>query len=171
MLRAHDKAPTKSWGYAFRRTCYFCSVAFLDSSFGFSVATCVLGPCPFPPPFVIESPFVKEPVKVSANFPIWEISELGKCYSRPFCSARTCWPAMKKSRYTKSYENVIRVLRDVRREAGLTQSEVGKQFGGHASFVSKCESGERRIDVVELSEFCRLYGITLAAFLDRAQLA
>ena len=27
--------------------------------------------------------------------------------------------------------------------------------------MSKCESGERRIDVVELAEFCRLYGIKL----------
>ena len=47
----------------------------------------------------------------------------------------------------------------------MTQSEVGKRFGSHASFVSKCESGERRIDVTELAEFCQLYGISLTGFL------
>ena len=38
------------------------------------------------------------------------------------------------------------------------------------SFVSKVEKGERRIDVVELADFCRLYGVRLSAFLKRAGL-
>jgi hypothetical protein len=40
----------------------------------------------------------------------------------------------------------------------------------YASYVSKCESGERRLDVVELSEFCRVYGIRLSALLESAGL-
>jgi hypothetical protein len=32
------------------------------------------------------------------------------------------------------------------------------------SFVSKCESGERRVDVVELQDFARLYGKPLDFF-------
>ncbi|MFN0196056.1 MAG: helix-turn-helix domain-containing protein [Planctomycetaceae bacterium] len=77
---------------------------------------------------------------------------------------------MKKSRYTKKYERVLASLREVRKAAGLTQTEVAKKFGAHASFVSKCESGERRIDIVELADFCRVYGISLADFLRRAEL-
>jgi hypothetical protein len=46
--------------------------------------------------------------------------------------------------------------------------EVAKHFHAYDSFVSKIESGERRIDVVELAEFCQLYGVRLAAFLKRA---
>jgi hypothetical protein len=46
--------------------------------------------------------------------------------------------------------------------------QVGAAFGAHASFISKCESGERRIDVVELAEFCRLYKVSLAKFLSAA---
>jgi len=38
---------------------------------------------------------------------------------------------------------------------------------GVRSFVSKVESGERRVDVVELADFCRIYGIRLSAFLKR----
>ena len=45
---------------------------------------------------------------------------------------------------------------------------MAKHFHRHASFVSKIESGERRIDVVELAEFCRLYGLTLSDFLEQA---
>jgi hypothetical protein len=36
------------------------------------------------------------------------------------------------------------------------------------SHVSKCESGERRLDVVELTEFARLYRKDLRLFLDLA---
>jgi hypothetical protein len=46
---------------------------------------------------------------------------------------------------------------------------VAKHFGAHASFVSKVESGERRLDVVELADFCRLYGVRLAAFLKKSR--
>jgi hypothetical protein len=37
--------------------------------------------------------------------------------------------------------------------------------------VSKCESGERRVDVVELAQFCRAYGVSLIDFLRDARLA
>lgn len=77
---------------------------------------------------------------------------------------------MEKSRYSKKYAQLLRTLREARKDAGLTQTQVAQHFDAHASFVSKCESGERRIDVVELAEFCRLYGIRLAEFLQRAKL-
>ena len=75
---------------------------------------------------------------------------------------------MRKSRYTKKYAQLLIALRAARDEAGLTQTQVAKKFGAHASFVSKCESGERRVDAVELSEFCRIYGVALSEFLARA---
>ena len=75
---------------------------------------------------------------------------------------------MRKSRYTKKYEQLLAALRQARKNAGLTQTQVGRKFGAHASFVSKIESGERRIDVVELADLCRVYGIALSAFLRDA---
>ena len=74
---------------------------------------------------------------------------------------------MKKSRFTRKYAQLLHVLKAARQEAGLTQTEVGRRFGAHASFVSKCESGERRIDVVELAEFCQAYGVTVSDLLGR----
>jgi transcriptional regulator with XRE-family HTH domain len=49
-------------------------------------------------------------------------------------------------------------LRQARRDACLTQAEVGRQIGARQSFVSKVESGERRLDPVELARFAAVYG-------------
>jgi len=53
------------------------------------------------------------------------------------------------------------------RESGLTQSDVAHRLGRPQSYVSKCESGERRIDVIELALFADLYGKKLDFFVQR----
>lgn len=75
---------------------------------------------------------------------------------------------MKKTQHSRKYRRILRLLRQLREERGLLQSDVGRKFGAYASFVSKCESGERRIDVVELAEFCKIYKTSVAEFLNRA---
>lgn len=55
-------------------------------------------------------------------------------------------------------------LRAARTSAGLTQVEVAKQLAVPQSFISKCESGERRVDVVELQALARLYKKSLTYF-------
>jgi len=77
---------------------------------------------------------------------------------------------MKKARYSKRYARLLRELRLARKKAGLTQTKVAKHFQTHASFVSKIETGERRIDVVELAYFCELYGVPLATLLKTARI-
>jgi transcriptional regulator with XRE-family HTH domain len=51
----------------------------------------------------------------------------------------------------------LRRLREARKEAGLTQVEVARRLGRSQSFVTKSETGERRLDVVELRSFARIY--------------
>lgn len=75
---------------------------------------------------------------------------------------------MQKSQHTRKYDRLLEVLREARRGAGLTQLDVAARLGTYASYVSKCESGERRLDVVELADFCRLYGMKLAELLKAA---
>lgn len=58
-------------------------------------------------------------------------------------------------------------LRAARQEAMLTQAEVARRLHRTQAFVSKCESGERRVDVVELEAFARLYGKPLGFFVGR----
>jgi len=46
----------------------------------------------------------------------------------------------------------------------VTQVQLAKQLGETQTFVSKCERGERRIDVMELRMFCQAFGLTLKQF-------
>jgi transcriptional regulator with XRE-family HTH domain len=57
-------------------------------------------------------------------------------------------------------------LRAARAEAGLTQSEVARHLRRPQSFMSKAESGERRLDLIELAELARLYRKSIDFFLQ-----
>ena len=50
----------------------------------------------------------------------------------------------------------------------MTQVRVAAALGRHQSYVSKCETGERRVDAVELAEFARLYARSVVWFLGEA---
>ena len=63
------------------------------------------------------------------------------------------------------------LLREARREAGLRQQDVAHRLGVPQSFVSKIESGERRLDVVELRRVCAAIGLPLADFVARLEAA
>lgn len=54
-----------------------------------------------------------------------------------------------KSTFTKRYTWFCEILIDARKRNGLTQVEVAATLGTPQSYVSKYESGERRLDVVE----------------------
>jgi hypothetical protein len=71
--------------------------------------------------------------------------------------------------YTARYQKLLERLLAARREARLTQVQVAAVFGKPQSFVSKCESGERRIDVVELGEFASLYRKPLTFFVGEGE--
>jgi transcriptional regulator with XRE-family HTH domain len=58
-------------------------------------------------------------------------------------------------------------LRLARLEAGLTQDQVAAKMGRRQTWISKCETGERLLDFVELEDFAALYGKPLAFFATR----
>jgi transcriptional regulator with XRE-family HTH domain len=47
----------------------------------------------------------------------------------------------------------------------LTQRQVAKALGIPQSQVSRAESGERRVDVIELKQFAALYGKRISSFI------
>ena len=59
--------------------------------------------------------------------------------------------------WSQEYQAFLEKLRQARANAALTQVEAAKKLGKPQSFISKCESGERRVDVVELKKFASLY--------------
>jgi transcriptional regulator with XRE-family HTH domain len=73
-------------------------------------------------------------------------------------------PRRQSATRNPEYRRFLGRLRAARDEAGLTQVEVAKRLRVPQSFVSKSETGERRVDVVELAGFARLYRKPLAFF-------
>lgn len=51
---------------------------------------------------------------------------------------------------------LLKMLRDARLSAGLRQLDVANDLGRPQSYVAKIESGERKIDFVEVLDFCRV---------------
>jgi transcriptional regulator with XRE-family HTH domain len=72
----------------------------------------------------------------------------------------------KKSIYTREHRRLLRRLRGARKEAGLSQADVARALGCAQALVSKVETGQRRLDVVELIRFAKLYGKPLSYFVE-----
>jgi transcriptional regulator with XRE-family HTH domain len=83
------------------------------------------------------------------------------------CSAG--WGAIEKSVFTKEYEVFLRLLREARKEAGLTQRQVASRFRHHQAFVSRSETGERRLDIIEVRAFCKALGVPFREFVGRLE--
>lgn len=73
---------------------------------------------------------------------------------------------MGSSVYSKKYKKFLQLLKAARLEAKLTQKAVAARLKVPQSYISKCESGERRVDIIELLEFARIYQKPLAYFVD-----
>ena len=71
---------------------------------------------------------------------------------------------MEKTIYSREYEIVLRLLREARENAGMTQVQLAKKLKLTQSFVSKIERGDRRLDIVQLRTLCREFGISLLEF-------
>ncbi|HEX3128466.1 MAG TPA: helix-turn-helix transcriptional regulator [Thermoanaerobaculia bacterium] len=63
------------------------------------------------------------------------------------------------------YKEMLKKLRQARQEAGLTIEEAADGFDRPPSFILAVESGERRIDPVELCRFAVLYRKPVTWFL------
>lgn len=61
------------------------------------------------------------------------------------------------------YERLREVLIRERKRAGLSQAALAAKLGKPQSYVSKCELGERRVDVVEFLEIADALGADVAA--------
>jgi len=56
---------------------------------------------------------------------------------------------------------LLQLLRTIRLEAGLTQEELARRLGKPQSYVSKYESGERRLDILEVRDVANAVGLEL----------
>lgn len=64
---------------------------------------------------------------------------------------------------------MLRVLRDTREQVPLTQLELASKLNVTQVFISKCESGQRRLDLIELRAWCAAMGVSTSDFLNAVE--
>jgi transcriptional regulator with XRE-family HTH domain len=79
------------------------------------------------------------------------------------------YETVDKSITSQDYKIFLRELRAARRRSGLTQTGLAARLSETQSFVSKCERGERRLDIMELRAFCGAFGVSLPDFSQRLE--
>jgi len=76
---------------------------------------------------------------------------------------------MKKRIYIAQRSRLVSLLREMRIEAGLTQVDLAARIEKDQAYVSRYESGQRRLDVLEVREICQVVGVTLEEFAKRLE--
>lgn len=69
-----------------------------------------------------------------------------------------------KSIHNKAYQQLLSLLRSKRLDMGITQEELASRLGVGQGIVSKIETHERRLDLIELREICLALGISFPEF-------
>jgi transcriptional regulator with XRE-family HTH domain len=66
-----------------------------------------------------------------------------------------------KSIHSPEQEHLTALLRQLRLDSGLRQVDLAERLGRPQSYVSKYETGERRLDLIELRAICEAVGSSL----------
>lgn len=73
--------------------------------------------------------------------------------------------SVKKSLNSEEHKILMDQLYRLRLSSGLRQTDLAEKLDVPQSFVSKIESGERRIDLIELRKVCIAMGSSLQEFI------
>jgi transcriptional regulator with XRE-family HTH domain len=63
---------------------------------------------------------------------------------------------------TPEHKRLMKMLATARKSKGLTQQQLAEQIGENQNFISKYESGERRLDFLEVAAISRPIDFNLA---------
>jgi transcriptional regulator with XRE-family HTH domain len=78
---------------------------------------------------------------------------------------------MARTIRSPGHEALCQALIDARKAAGLTQADLAARLRCHQSFVARVESGQRRIDVVELVVLAQALGVDAGTILRQIESA
>jgi len=73
---------------------------------------------------------------------------------------------MEKTITNEQYRTLIHFLRETRETKGVTQVELGEMINENQNFISKIETFERRLDVIELRIICSALNVSLPKFIN-----
>jgi transcriptional regulator with XRE-family HTH domain len=63
---------------------------------------------------------------------------------------------------TPEHKRLMKMLATARKSKGLTQQQLAEQIGENQNFISKYESGERRLDFLEVAAISRPIDFSMA---------
>ena len=75
--------------------------------------------------------------------------------------------AQRASRKQRERRILLETLRELRRAKNLTQDKLARAIGAKQAFVSKYETGERRLDFLDLVAICEALGISIGKFAEK----
>jgi transcriptional regulator with XRE-family HTH domain len=75
---------------------------------------------------------------------------------------------VKRDTQDERYVTAIDALRAARRSASLSQTQLALRLGKRQQYVSKYESGERRLDVIEFLDAADALGLSIDTLLRDA---
>lgn len=76
---------------------------------------------------------------------------------------------MKKTLHTKESKILLEMLYQLRSSSGIRQSDLAQMLKVPQSFISKIESGERRIDLIELRAILKCLNTNLIEFISELE--
>ncbi|HEX7740444.1 MAG TPA: helix-turn-helix transcriptional regulator [Marmoricola sp.] len=77
---------------------------------------------------------------------------------------------MDKTIHAEGQRRLVALLRGYRTAANLRQVDVAERLDAPQSFVSKYESGERRLDILELNQVCKALEVPLGRLISDLKL-
>ncbi len=77
---------------------------------------------------------------------------------------------MAKTLHSERQRMLVTAIAEQRRAKGLSQAQVAKALGRHQPFIANIESGERRVDLLELLALADIIELDVHALIDRLRL-
>lgn len=74
-----------------------------------------------------------------------------------------------KSLYDPRYRLAIRLLKEYRQNSNMTQQELAMLLNCDQGYISKYESGQRRLDIIEIRNICKCLGVNLPNFAEHLE--
>ena len=78
---------------------------------------------------------------------------------------------MDKSVFEPEYAIMLQLLKEERKKAGIRQIQVAKRLKTTQSKVSRMESGEYRLDILDLEKYCNAIGTDFKSFFRKFEKA
>lgn len=76
---------------------------------------------------------------------------------------------MPKTLHSRHYKAFIALLIKEREAVGLSQTQLASALGEYQSFISRIETGQRRVDVIEFMDIAKALGFDPKAFIKKLE--